>query len=294
MNRARTATVAGRRAGRGLRAAWVLMVGLGATGVSTAADPPSDGAPTTVDEAATAPSRITAVWQERRLSFTYNSATSIYSCHALEARVASVLRAIGARDDIEVRAMGCDLAAMPTPRMGTPVRSRTGVTTMPADERYRTPGLAANPRQTATVFVTAMLPGEVNDAVYAELEKDKARRELVARATGNPAARFKDPILFAAERQRVTLSKDTIGLEAEECELIEQMASSLLPQVDVRVVSRSGTLCSHGSSLPPKIVVDALMPFYGDPSSILPSPPADTESSQEPGPAGDGAPPSDR
>lgn len=222
-------------------------------------------------EAAPPPSRITAVWKERRLSFNYGSASTVYECNAMEDRVASVMRAVGARDDVKVRVNGCSHSPSSDPRMNPSVGSRTTATMNPAYDRYRSQGSALNTRQLATIYITAMLPTEVSDEVYAELEKDKSRRELVARVTGNAAARFNDPILFAAQRQRVTLSRDTIGIEAEECELLEQLTSMLLPQIDVRVVNRSGTLCSAGSSLPPQVVVEALMPFYGDPSSALPS-----------------------
>lgn len=254
-----------------------------------AAPDPSQGAVTQ------SPSRITAVWKERRLSFNYSSTSTIYSCNAMESRVASVLRAVGARDDVKVRVNGCNISPSSDPRMSVPVGSRGTVSMDPTYDRYRSQGSAANPRQFATVYVTAMLPAEVSDDVYAELEKDKSRRELVARATGNAAARFNDPILFAAQRQRVTLSYDTIGIEVEECELLDQLTSMLLPQIGVRVVSRSGTLCPRGSSLPPQVVVDALMPFYGDPSSALPSPPPTGERTpQGREPPTDGEPPSER
>ena len=38
---------------------------------------------------------ITAVWREQKLSFTYDSSTSIYACDALAGRVRSILRAVG-------------------------------------------------------------------------------------------------------------------------------------------------------------------------------------------------------
>lgn len=234
-----------------------------------AAPPPVATEPAQAED--TPPSRITAVWKERRLSFNYGSASTVYECNAMEDRVASVMRAVGARDDVKVRVNGCSHSPSSDPRMNPSVASRTTATMSPAYERYRSQGSAANTRQLATVYITAMLPTEVSDDVYAELEKDKSRRELIARATGNAAARFNDPILFAAQRQQVKLSRDTIGIEAEECELLDQITSTLLPQIDVRVVNRTGTLCSTGSSLPPQIVVEALMPFYGDPSSALPS-----------------------
>jgi|GEM_PF-1917501 Predicted membrane protein len=312
---------------QGPAASLVLLVGLGTIGLSAEAQPlpadatppaqpsavvesaqpsaptestrPPEGAeaaqpPVAVEaaqpEGSPPPSRITAVWKERRLAFNYGSASTVYECNAMEDRVASVMRAVGARDDVKVRVTGCSHAPSSDPRMNPSVGSRTTATMSPAYERYRSPqGSPVSARQLATVYITAMLPTEVSDDVYAELEKDKSRRELVARVTGNAAARFNDPILFAAQWQRVKLSRDTIGIEAEECELLDQITSTLLPQMDVRVVNRSGTLCSAGSSLPPQIVVEALMPFYGDPSSALPSrapPPGKTEPKGDEPPSG--------
>lgn len=210
---------------------------------------------------------VPAVWQPRKLSFSYNSSTNIFSCSALAGRVSSILRAVGARDDIQVKASGCSEAIPPTP---THANDRMTMTTWdPMSAR----GSAQSPdgRQYVNVYVRLMLPTEVTPEVLAELEKDKSRRELVSRVTGNPAARFNDPVMFKAQWQPVTLSRKTIGIESEECELLEQMSPGVFRQLGMRVVT-SATACSAGSSLPPQMVVEALM-AAPMPNVSLPEPP---------------------
>jgi hypothetical protein len=294
MNQAASTSNAARRgpSGPGLAAARLLLAGLATLCVRVAAqesqEPPADtqtqGQPQVSEEAEQQPQPgqppIAAVWKEQRLSFTYSSGSTVYSCSALAGRVASLLRAVGARDDVKVRVSGCSNSMMPDPGMSTPGGSRSDPMT-PVSERYRYQGTVASNRQFASVFINAMLPVEVTGDVRAELEKDKSRRELVARVTGNPAARFNDPILFAAERQQVTLSNETVGIEPEECELVDQLTSTVLPRMDVRVVSRGDTLCSTDSLLAPRLVVEALLPVQYGASSVpqLPQqpPPGDDE-----------------
>ena len=116
-----------------------------------------------------------------------------------------------------------------------------------------------------------MLPTEVTPEVLAELEKDKTRRELVSRVTGNPAARFNDPVLFQAERQLVTLSRETIGIEPEECELLDEMSVVVFRELGVRVVSMD-FVCSDSSLIPPEAVVEALLPTPYPTSNLQPAP----------------------
>ena len=198
---------------------------------------------------------VPAVWQPRKISFSYSSQTTLFSCSALAARVEVILRAVGARDDVRVRANGCTDGLPPTPAHAS---DRTTVGTWdPPSERAAVRGPGG--RQQVSVYVQLMLPTEVTPAVLDELEKDKTRRELVSRVTGNPAARFNDPVKSSAQWQPVTLSSKTIGLTTDECELLEQMSPGVFRKLGMRVVS-SGVVCSAGSHLPPQMVVQALLP----------------------------------
>jgi hypothetical protein len=105
-----------------------------------------------------------------------------------------------------------------------------------------------------------MIPIEVTPEVLAELKRDKSRRELVSHVTGNPAAKFNDPIVFMAQWQTVTLSRETIGLEPEECELLDQMSASVLRELGVRVIHRDFSCDPNRvSRIPPELVVETLL-----------------------------------
>jgi hypothetical protein len=213
-----------------------------------------------------------AVWKLREAGFSYRSSVAIYSCSALRDRVASILRAVGARDDLDVRVTSCDTFVVPSEES----KSAWGI---PSD---RLLNRRTDRGQLADVRVRLMMPTEVTPEVLAEINKDKSRRELVSRVTGNPAAMLNDPIVFAAQWQSVTLSHDSIGLEPEECELLDQMSASVLRQLGVRVVRRS-SMCDRNrvSRIPPKLTVEALMgiPFG---TSNAPQMPAAGESDPDP------------
>jgi hypothetical protein len=122
--------------------------------------------------------------------------------------------------------------------------------------------------QFVNVLVRLKMPVEVTPEVAEELRKDKARRELVSHVTGDPLPRFDDPIVFAAERRVVTLSRKTIGVEPIECELLDQISTRGFRELGVRVVSKN-FVCERGqvSLIPPELKVEALMfvaPGTGD------------------------------
>lgn len=229
-----------------------------------------------------------AVWKVTEVGFSYRSSIAIYSCSALQDRVASILRAIGARDDLDVRVTNCDTFDVPS--------------VVPSEESrsaWRTPSNSVLNRRTdrgqlAGVRVRLMMPTEVTPEVLAEIDRDKSRRELVSRVTGNPAARLNDPIVFPAQRQTITLSHRSIGLEPEECELLDQISTGVFRQLGVRVVRRSFT-CDRNrvSRIPPELTVEA---FVGIPfgTSTAPQTPAAGESDPDPSaPAASDAKPSE-
>jgi hypothetical protein len=201
--------------------------------------------------------QVAAVWKARKLSFSYGSSTAIYSCSALAGRVASILRAVGARDDIKVEVNDCSESITPPgPNMNARGSMNTWEPSAQSSLDRRT-----DRQQFVHVNVRSMMPVEVTPEVLAELKRDKSRRELVSRITGNPAAKFNDPILFTAQWQSVTLSRKTIGLSSEECELLDQMSASVFRQLGVREVSR-GFSCDPDrlSRIPPELVVEAFLP----------------------------------
>jgi hypothetical protein len=213
---------------------------------------------------------VAAVFKARDVGFFYRSSDSQRPCYALEGRVATILRAVGARDDVKVSVSGCDNFSMSEEsRFDRWDRERSGFED-PMD-RFRNDDRRRQREQSAHVRVSLMTPVVVTPKVLAEIDKDRSRRELVSRVTGNPAAAMNDPIVFAAQRQEVTLSRRTIRLEPEDCELLEQMSTSVFRELDVRVVRRSLNCDSNQPSrIPPQVTVEALLPT----GALMPMPEA--------------------
>jgi hypothetical protein len=223
-----------------------------------------------------------AVLKLREASFNYRSRITYWSCGDLERRVAVVLRSLGARDDVEVRATGCENVLTPMDESfdigPTPSDPWQNNSNNPSD-RWRTSSDSFGNRntrreQSSHVRIRAMMPVQVTPEVLAEINKDKSRRELVSRVTGNPAAALNDAIIFPAQRQLVMLSYQTIKLEPEECELIEQMSRSAFRQLDLRVVrGRGGCDRNQVSRIPLQVTVEALMPVFPKGPQLAPEEP---------------------
>ena len=254
-------TSASEAAGKACRVFASFAVALFALQVhATTPEPHGAQQPGTTQEQAANDGQIPAVWRPRELYFSYGSATSIYSCDALAGRVAGIMRAVGARDDVKVKVNDCSQSIAPSdPRMTdrTTNADRTfGMSSEVSSDRYL--NRHADQHQFVHVYVHMMLPTAVTPEVLAELQKDKSRRELVAHVTGNQAARFNDPILFPAEWQPVTLSHKTVGLEPEDCELLDQMSSSVFRQMGLHLTHGSVS-CSVNSNIAPEFKLDALV-----------------------------------
>jgi hypothetical protein len=235
-----------------------------------------------------------AVLKLQEFDFSYRSSVAHFSCGALQARVASILRALGARDDVNVTANGCDfIASQPEPAATweTP-SSRGGISA----SRWGVPSSRAGARnatnqQHTIVRIRAMMPVEVTPEVLAEMDRDKSRRDLISRVTGNPAASLNDPIVFPAQRQPVTLSRRTVGLEPEDCELLEQMSTSVFRELGMRLVRRGpGCARNEVSRFSPQMTVEALMPVMPQTPQVAPAPGSSaSDPGEPPAAAGTGA-----
>jgi hypothetical protein len=206
----------------------------------------------TLDCAADAQDQVAAVYKTHEVSFVYRSFVNLYACDELRNHVAAILRAVGARDDIKVRVSDCELFVY------ADEWDRSNRYDWPTD---RFGAWRGDRLQTSNVRVQLMFPVEATPDVLAEIEKDKARRELVSRVTGNPLAALNDPVMFPAQRQQVTLSRATIRLGPEDCQLLEQMIPTVFRKLDVKVISRQLS-CDpqQRSNFSPKLVVEALLP----------------------------------
>ena len=209
-----------------------------------------------ISGAALAEVQVAAVLKLREVQFVYRSVANFFACDELRRDVKVILQALGARDDVQVRVNDCELVLMPDQRESSgwdrwhPER--------PADP-FRTAD--EDQRQSSTVFVKAMFPIEATPEVLKEIDKDKSRRELISRVTGDPAAALNDPIMFPAERKQIVLSRGTLRLKPEHCELLEQMLPSLARQLDFKVISKQLSCDRYGrSEFAPKVTVEVLWP----------------------------------
>jgi hypothetical protein len=216
--------------------------------------------------------QIPAVLKAREASFVYRSSTRLLTCDQLRQRIGNIMRAVGARQDVEVRADDCasfiDPTVMSDPgRMGRSSQNPTDPfdrsSSSPLD-RARSPRSDLSDRnrsQSTSVRIRLMMPVEVTPGIVEEVERDKARRELVSRVQGNRNAAMNDAIFFPAERQTVELSHDTIDLEAIDCELLEQLSMAVFRKLDLKVTNRS-LACDprERSYINPSLTVEALLP----------------------------------
>jgi hypothetical protein len=127
-------------------------------------------------------------------------------------------------------------------------------------DRFR--GFDEDQRQFSGVHIKVMFPIEATPQVMKEIEKDKSRRDLISRVSGEPAATL-DPIIFPAERRQVTLSRNTMGvrLRPEHCELFEQMLPTLARQLHFKVIDKQLACDRHGrAEFTPKVTVEVLWP----------------------------------
>lgn len=223
-------------------------------------------------DAALADAPVTAVYKVQELSFNYQLPRQLQACHELQTRVANILLAVGARDDLKVDVRNCDAYVVGDDDMMDPLPGRASSDPFDrADPFERNDPFnrssstfrnsASERRQSAHIRIRLQMPVEMTPAVMKEIEKDKSRRELVSRVTRNPDAAMNDPIVFEAQRQEVTLSSRTVRLQPEDCELLEQMSTQLFRKLDVKVTRRTASCGPRDSSrIPPQMSVEALLP----------------------------------
>lgn len=216
---------------------------------------------------------VDTVWKRRELSFTYRSSVALFHCGALEARVRTLLIAMGARQDVSVRANNCsDTTLLEEPRQG-----RTGIDPYDPMGNSRSTDPFGNPRsrnpldrytstsdpsreQVAHVNIKVFWPTVMTPEIIEEMRRDQSRRELISRVTKDPTARQDLPVVFRTTPQEVTLSNKTIGVEPVECELVDQFARAVLDDLGVRILRRPSCDRRSISRLPPQLVVETLMP----------------------------------
>jgi hypothetical protein len=161
------------------------------------------------------PATVPAIWVEEQIEFTYVGRTSYYSCDGIRQKVRYVLEQLGAMPGYSVVIGAC----------------------------YQPTGPVELPR----VRIKAALPREATPQLVEQLQKDAARRELVAKVRGersvinDPAAQFP-----AVSRQVRFESSRLARIQDGDCELMEQLVRHVFEAFGVRVVEGSRTDCLPG------------------------------------------------
>jgi hypothetical protein len=248
----------------------LVFLGLAAPGVSAQEQEPSSLPTLEEAKGLIPPGTLPAVYKVRDVRFSYNSTRSIYTCSALEQRVKSIFLALGARDDIEVRVSSCNEVLLDSEFDTTLDRDRgrhwDQNRTWRRDsgwedpyERMRDRDLRNRREQNAYVRARVLMPVEITREVMEEIKRDKSRRELISRVTRDPTAKRNDPVWFPARWRPITLSRETIGLEPEECELLDQMSTTVFKQLGLRVTNKGRRCSSFGSRISPEMTIEALV-----------------------------------
>jgi len=170
------------------------------------------GAQTSADvgPAGAAPT-VNAVWTEHEFTFTYFGRGTYYSCGGLDAKIEYILTALGARPEPWVRVNCLDGA---------------GIQLMP------------------TARIRVAVPTEVTPELLAQLEADKSKRELVARAQGKGTAVDAATAQFPAERRIVEFDGRRLDrINDGDCELLDQLLPQVLEPLGIREAPDSSLTC---------------------------------------------------
>ena len=168
---------------------------------------------------------ITAIWRVQQLEFDYRGHRTLYSCEALERKIASVLTAVGASSGLKVQ-LPC--------RAGGLTNRAVAVITMAAP-------IEATPEnvRAATTYSTEHL-------LVARLNK-------ISLPTENDLGRF------PAQWQTVALHK-LRNIDGGDCELLRALSTQVFPQLAVRAENRLSCPLASSARMHPKFVVTALVP----------------------------------
>lgn len=176
------------------------------------------------------PDTARAVLKPQEIGFYYQSFTSFYSCDGLESKLKRILKALGANQDVDVEARGCDA------------------------------GSGSQIARSPYVTIRIISPVEATPQALAELEKGRAQRELAAKVRGNRGKLTDAEAQFQGTWKPVSLSRGQLGLEPGDCELIDELRKKVLPKLGVRIV-KDGVQCTPNqiNRSQPRLEVEALV-----------------------------------
>jgi hypothetical protein len=156
---------------------------------------------------------VQAVWKPEKITLSYFSQTTYYSCDALEGKMKRIIEQLGMVGDVRVRAANCGRGVVSTPN----------------------------------VHIEALVPVEATPAALADIKQDDSSRELAKRVNGQRAQQIEPGAQFAAKWQDVQVGKG-LDLSGGDCDLLRQIQRQLLPKLAVKVKETNRTCDSRDSS----------------------------------------------
>jgi len=180
----------------------------------------------------TAHDYVEAIWHVQQLQFQFRSQSTSYACDALENKIANILRAVGARDDVAVDS-GC--------------HSRQFISG-------------------ALVNVTLATPLVASEENVRRAVAYDSRDELVARLQRAQLPSATDLERFPASWERVSLTRNRlVRLDSGDCDLLSAMSQQLFPKLSIRM-DESELRCSATSTrIRPRFSVAALLRSVAQP-----------------------------
>ncbi len=154
---------------------------------------------------------VNAVWTEHEFMFTYFGRGTYYSCGGMESKIEYILTELGARPKPWVRVSCLDGA---------------GIQQMP------------------TARIKVAVPTEVTPDLLAQLEAEKPKRELIAKAQGKGTAVDVATAQVPAERRIVEFTGRRLGrIDDSDCELFDQLLPQVLEPLGIREAPGSSLTC---------------------------------------------------
>ena len=169
---------------------------------------------------------VAAAWKIQEVIFGYRGYSTIYSCAGLSNKVRAILRSVGARDTLTVRASGCN--------------EGSGV---------------------ARLQILFESPVEATAQNLRELTGSNARKELIARVRGERLPALTGIETIPAVWKTVAFARDrALDLAPGDCELVRQVRREILPMLSVRVLKeRLNCSIAFGNIARPQLTIAALV-----------------------------------
>ena len=169
---------------------------------------------------------VEAVWKPQQMNFVYRGYSTLYSCRSLQDKLQKILRTVGARGQIELRAYSCD-----------------------------------DQMSTARFQIALASPVEATPQNVQELTTYDAQDDLMARVRGEQLVTGADLPRFPAVWKTISFARSReLKLAPGDCELVLQLRRHILPRMSVQIVSDQVRCSPFGNIGNPRLTVSALVP----------------------------------